>query len=60
MKYQYEINLLKGDHGIWLFVSNKDKGPPGKPQLLFEQAAIKSVEEAFKFAAQVIANEEHE
>ena len=53
MKNQYTINLLKGNHGIWLFVKKDDKH-------LFEQAGLKTPSEALQFALQIIEQEEKE
>ena len=47
IKGQYEIALLQGNHGIWLFV--KQDG-----QVIFEQAGIKSLDTALQYAKSII------
>lgn len=51
INFNYDVALLKGNHGIWLFV--KKDG-----QVIFEQSGIKSVETALQYAKAVIEHEE--
>jgi hypothetical protein len=51
MKSEYDINLLQGNHGIWLFVRKNN-------EVVFEQPGIKTIEEALKYAKAVIEFEE--
>ena len=47
LKGEYEIVLLQGNHGIWLFVKQYNK-------LIIEQSGIKTLDDALKFAKAVI------
>ncbi len=51
MKHQYTIALLPGNHGIWLFVRKSG-------EVVFEQAGIKTIDDAFTFAKAAIEAEE--
>lgn len=51
MKAEYNVNLLRGNHGIWLFVSKNGK-------VVFEQAGLKTPDEAMDYAKAVIRAEE--
>jgi len=51
IKNAYDVALLQGNHGIWLFVRKDDK-------VVFEQSGIKSVKEALDYARAVIEAEE--
>jgi hypothetical protein len=52
MLAEYSVNLLNGNHGIWLFVSKNGK-------VVIEQAGIKTVAKAMELAAAVITSEEN-
>ena len=51
MKKVYDIRLLPGEHGIWLFVS-------ADGILLNEQSSLKTVEQALAYAKGFIEAEE--
>jgi hypothetical protein len=51
MKGTYKITLFNGNHGIWCLVGDDDG-------TIFEQAGLKSVEEALKYALSAITYEE--
>lgn len=51
MNAEYTVDLLKGVHGIWLFVKKDGR-------VVFEQAGLKTVDEAFEYAKAVIKYEE--
>lgn len=53
MKAQYVIDLLNGEHGVWLFISKNGK-------VVCEQAGIQSPGQAIDFAKAVILSEEKE
>jgi len=53
MKAEYSVNLLNGNHGIWVLVSKNGK-------VVFEQAGIASPEIALQYALSVISYEEKE
>jgi hypothetical protein len=51
MKAEYSVNLLNGNHGVWLFVSKNGK-------VVLEQAGIKTAGQAIDYAKAVIEEEE--
>jgi hypothetical protein len=51
MKNDYDVVLLRGEHGIWLFIHKNTN-------VIFEQSGIKSLKEAMAYAAAVIEAEE--
>ena len=51
IKDEYDIVLLQGNHGIWLFIKKYDV-------TIFEQSGIKTLDAALAYAKAVIETED--
>lgn len=51
MKYNYQIDLIIGNHGIWLFVNKNGK-------LVYEQAGLDNIDNVLARTKAVIEYEE--